>query len=639
MKIIKNINKSWKFEDQNKVTHDIDLPHTWNGIDGQDGGADYYRGTLKYTTTFDLNEDINTHDIYLEFKAVNASAIVYLNDELVGKHDGGYSAFRFDITKFVKPHNELVVLVDNSENDKVYPQKADFTFYGGIYRDVNLLILDKDHFDYDYFGALPIKIDPVVLNNEGKVVVEAFTKSNKDIIVEIYDGDNNLIKTAKNKEEIIINNPHLWNGKKDPYLYVAKAKLMDNDKVIDEVSHQFGFRTFTYDSKKGFFLNGISYPLRGVSRHQDRLLKGNAISKEDQEEDMNLILDIGANTIRLAHYQHDDYFLDLCDKYGLVIWAEVPYISKHMPNAKENIEQQLKELIYQQYNHPSIAVWGISNEITMFKADKKDLIADHVYLNNLVHKIDPNRKTVLACFAMCGPMNKIAHITDVVSWNLYLGWYVHGLFLNDLWLHLFHLLYPKRCIGYSEYGAEGMPNLHSSHPKIGDNSEEYQAHYHEFLLRCFARHPYLWATHVWNMFDFASDGRDQGGEPGRNHKGLVTIDRKIKKDSFYLYKAYWSDEPFVHIASKRYVNRIDKKATITVYSNQKHLTFIHNGKVIEKDGDKVFTFKIKLAKENKIEVKSGNLYDVAYIKKVDKPDPSYVNKTGNSHSWEKKDKK
>ena len=184
-----------------------------------------------------------------------------------------------------------------------------------------------------------------------------------------------------------------------------------------------------------------------------------------------------------------------------------------------------------------------------------------------------------------------------------------------------------------------MPNLHSSHPKIGDNSEEYQAHYHEFLLRCFARHPYLWATHVWNMFDFASDGRDQGGEPGRNHKGLVTIDRKIKKDSFYLYKAYWSDEPFVHIASKRYVNRTDKKATITVYSNQKHLTFIHNGKVIEKDGDKVFTFKIKLAKENKIEVKSGNLYDVAYIKKVDKPDPSYVNKTGNSHSWEKKDKK
>ena len=255
-----------------------------------------------------------------------------------------------------------------------------------------------------------------------------------------------------------------------------------------------------------------------------------------------------------------------------------------MPNAKDNIEQQLKELIYQQYNHPSIAVWGISNEITMFKADKKDLIADHVYLNNLVHKIDPNRKTVLACFAMCGPMNKIAHITDVVSWNLYLGWYVPGLFLNDFWLHLFHLLYPKRCIGYSEYGAEGMPNLHSSHPKIGDNSEEYQAHYHEFLLRCFARHPYLWATHVWNMFDFASDGRDQGGEPGRNHKGLVTIDRKIKKDSFYLYKAYWSDEPFVHIASKRYVNRIDKKATITVYSNQKHLTFIHNGKVIEKDG-------------------------------------------------------
>ena len=638
MKEIININKNWIFIDQNNKQNKINLPHTWNNIDGQDGGDDYYRGTLTYLYEFENKYDLNKKDIYLEFKGANASSKVYINDQLVGTHDNGYSTFRFNITSYLKDKNILKVEVDNSINDTVYPQKADFTFYGGIYRDVNLLILEKEHFDYDFFGALPLKIDPIMKDNKGLLTIQAFTKSNKDIVIEIYNQEKELLYTLSNKEQITIDNPHLWNGLEDPYLYLAKAKLMDNGVVLDEIEHHFGFRSYEFNPKKGFFLNGKLYPLRGVARHQDRLNVGNAITKEDQDEDMNLILDIGANTLRLSHYQHDDYFLSLCDKYGLVVWAEVPYISKYMEHGEENIENQLKELVYQQYNHPSILIWGISNEITMFKADKKKLVNHHIKLNNLVHSIDPNRKTALACFAMCGPFNKLAHITDLVSWNLYLGWYVPGLFLNDVWLNFFHFVYPNRCIGYSEYGAEGMPNLHSNKPKIGDNSEEYQAKYHEYLVKCFARHPYMWATHVWNMFDFASDGRDQGGEPGRNHKGLVTFDRKIKKDAFYVYKAYWSKEPFIHIASKRFINRTGNKATITVYTNQKEVTLIHNDNKITKKGDKIFKFKIKLDKENYITAISNNLKDTSYIKKVNELDQNYINTTGNSHSWEKKDK-
>ena len=341
---------------------------------------------------------------------------------------------------------------------------------------------------------------------------------------------------------------------------------------------------------------------------------------------MALIAELGANTVRLAHYQHDQYFYDLCDQYGMVVWAEIPYISEHMPNGRENTISQMKELIEQNYNHPCIVCWGVSNEITISTKDKKDMLENHHVLNDLCHELDPTRFTTLACYAVCGPFNKVAHITDVVSWNLYLGWYMPGCFLNDLWIGFWHLCYPNRPLGYSEYGAEGMPNLHSEHPRRNDHTEEYQAKYHEFMLRCFCRHPYMWSTHVWNMFDFAADARDQGGEPGMNHKGLVTFDRKTKKDSFYLYKAWWSKDPFVHICSKRFTDRAKDTITVKVYSNQPTVTLKVNGREIGSatEPDHVFTFRVKVEKNTKVEAVAGSLKDSTVFHKVDVPNPDYV---------------
>ena len=411
---------------------------------------------------------------------------------------------------------------------------------------------------------------------------------------------------------------------------------MVNGTVEDETTTRFGVRSFKVDPKKGFFLTGKSYPLHGVSRHQDRKGLGNAITREMHDEDMALIRELGANTIRLAHYQHDQYFYDLCDEYGMVVWAEIPYISEHLPNGRQNTIAQMEELICQNYNHPCIVCWGVSNEITISTKDKADMLDNHRQLNDLCHRMDPTRLTTLACYAMCGPFNPVAHITDLVSWNLYLGWYVPGLFLNDLWLNFFHLVYPNRALGFSEYGAEGMPNLHSEHPRRGDHTEEYQAHYHEYMLRCFERHPWMWANHVWNMFDFAADARDQGGEPGMNHKGLVTFDRKTKKDSFYLYKAWWSEEAFVHICSKRFADRTASEIEVKVYSNQKTVALFADGqKVAEQTGEHVFTFKVPLNGEVKLQAVAGECIDTASFRKVDTPNPGYklVKTKSKSANW------
>ena len=639
MKTVTNINKGWKFVySKDGSEQDIDLPHTWNGDDGQDGGNDYWRGVCKYIKVLKKPQISGDGAVYLEFKGVNASAKVYVNGVLAGEHDGGYSAFRCNITPYLQDNNQIIVEADNSVNDRVYPQRADFTFYGGIYRDVNLICADKLRFDLDYYGCNPIKIDPEVKDGNGLVRVTAYSNGG-NIKIGIYDAQNNKIAEPANGEIAKIENARLWKGIKDPYLYKAVAELYDGDTKVDEISANFGFRTYYVDPKKGFYLNGELYPLRGVCRHQDRPHIGNALTKAEHDEDMALILEVGANTLRLAHYQHDDYFYELCDRAGLVVWAEIPYISRHMKNGNKNAESQMTELILQQYNHASIVFWGISNEITMMKTDKKDMLKMHRKLNELCHKLDPSRLTTLACFAMCSFGNKSAHITDVVSWNLYLGWYVPGLFLNDVWLNLFHFFHPKRAIGYSEYGAESMPNLHSAKPKRFDNTEDYQAIYHEYMLEFFARHPYLWGTHVWNMFDFAADGRNQGGDPGMNHKGLVTFDRKTKKDAFYLYKAYWSEQPVLHLCGKRYKNRTGRKTSITVYSNVGQPEIYNNGELVAtpkpQKGGKVYKCKIKLLAQNNITVKAGGLTDGETFIKVSKPDPSYRITKGNSMSWEK----
>lgn len=560
-----------------------------------------------------------------------------LNGSPVCNHDGGYSTFRANITELLRDENELTVEVDNSKNDRVYPQKADFTFYGGIYRDVSLMVVSKNHFTLDYFGGPGIRITPTVQGADASVQVTTWHDGEGEVSIELLDAAGNTVATGKGPDiTLTIFNAHLWNGVKDPYLYSCKARLVVNGTVEDETTTRFGVRSFKVDPKKGFFLNGKSYPLHGVSRHQDRKGLGNAITREMHDEDMALIKEIGANTIRLAHYQHDQYFYDLCDEVGMVVWAEIPYISEHMPNGRENTISQMKELIIQNYNHPCIVCWGVSNEITISTKDKKDMLDNHRQLNDLCHEMDKTRLTTLACYAMCGPFNRSAHITDMVSWNLYLGWYVPGFILNDLWMGFFHLCFPNRPFGYSEYGAEGMPNLHSTHPHRGDHTEEYQAKYHEYMLRCFKRHPWMWATHVWNMFDFAADARDQGGEPGMNHKGLVTFDRKTKKDSFYLYKAWWSDEAFVHICSKRFVERTGSTATVKVYSNQSTVALYVNGnKVGEQTGEHVFTFKVPLNGELHIQAVAGDRTDESVIRHVDTPNPEYkLHKTkSKSANW------
>ena len=638
MREITKIMKGWEFTGPDGTTTTVDLPHTWNARDGQDGGNDYWRGTCIYRTHFAAPQfNTASHQVWIQFDGVNASAHVVLNGSPVCNHDGGYSTFRANITELLRDENELTVEVDNSKNDRVYPQKADFTFYGGIYRDVSLMVVSKNHFTLDYFGGPGIRITPTVQGADASVQVTTWHDGEGEVSIELLDAAGNTVATGKGPDiTLTIFNAHLWNGVKDPYLYSCKARLVVNGTVEDEITTRFGVRSFKVDPKKGFFLNGKSYPLHGVSRHQDRKGLGNAITREMHDEDMALIKEIGANTIRLAHYQHDQYFYDLCDEVGMVVWAEIPYISEHMPNGRENTISQMKELIIQNYNHPCIVCWGVSNEITISTKDKKDMLDNHRQLNDLCHEMDKTRLTTLACYAMCGPFNRSAHITDMVSWNLYLGWYVPGFILNDLWMGFFHLCFPNRPFGYSEYGAEGMPNLHSTHPHRGDHTEEYQAKYHEYMLRCFKRHPWMWATHVWNMFDFAADARDQGGEPGMNHKGLVTFDRKTKKDSFYLYKAWWSDEAFVHICSKRSVERTGSTATVKVYSNQSTVALYVNGnKVGEQTGEHVFTFKVPLNGELHIQAVAGDRTDESVIRHVDTPNPEYkLHKTkSKSANW------
>ncbi len=609
----------------------VDLPHSWNAVDGQDGGNDYHRGTCYYAKQIAKADLPQTDRIYLEIKGANSSADVYVNGSKIKSHDGGYSTWRVDMTDSLQDTNLIVIAVDNAPNDRVYPQMADFTFYGGLYRDVNIIGVSDSHFDLDYFGAPGIKVTPEVKGGDAEVEIEVFVTNKKDgqtLRYTVTDAQGNVVETKTtddDDEDFDIKNVHLWNGRKDPYLYTATVELLEGDTVLDNVSARFGCRTFKVDPEKGFFLNGKSYPLRGVSRHQDRWGLGNAILPEHHKEDIELICEVGANTIRLAHYQHDQYFYDLCDEKGLVIWAEIPYISKHLPGGRENTVSQMTELVAQNYNHASIFFWGLSNEITMGGAEDPDLIENHKILNDLVHKMDKTRLTTIAVVSMCGIDASYLQIPDLVSYNHYFGWYGGDTSMNGPWFDKFHAKYPKIPIGMSEYGCEAL-NWHNSNPSQGDYSEEYQAYYHEELIKQLFSRPYIWATHVWNMFDFGADARAEGGENGQNHKGLVTFDRKYKKDSFYAYKAWLSDEPFVHLCGKRYVDRVEDTTKVTVYSNQPEVELFANGKSLGKKtaADHFFYFDVPNAGETTLIAVAGEHKDESVIRKVDKFNEDYL---------------
>lgn len=637
MREVINLNAKWAFsKEATQVPTEVspkwnvvNLPHSWNAIDGQDGGNDYYRGTAYYAKNVSKLDLPEAEQYYLEIQGANSSADVYVNGKHLAHHDGGYSTWRVNITDALEMENLFVIAVDNAANDTVYPQMADFTFYGGLYRDVNIIAVKESHFDLDYYGGTGIKVTPTVNGKDAQIEVEVYVTKKKEEHTFIYlirDAEGNTVANISSDDTKVlmpIEQVHLWHGRKDPYLYEADVLLVEGANVIDAVCTRFGCRTFEIHPDRGFILNGEEYPLRGVSRHQDRWGYGNALLSEHHEEDMDLICEMGATTIRLAHYQHDQYFYDLCDERGMVVWAEIPYISKHMPKGCENTISQMKELIVQNYNHPSIVVWGLSNEITMSGSDE-DLIENHELLNKLVHEMDPTRLTTIASVSMCDIHDPYIQIPDVVSYNHYFGWYGGDTSMNGPWFDKFHKTFPDIPIGCSEYGCEAL-NWHTSKPMQGDYTEEYQAYYHEELIKQLFSRKYLWATHVWNMFDFGADARAEGGENGQNHKGLVTFDRKYKKDSFYAYKAWLSDEPFVHICGKRYVDRVEDVTKVTVYSNLPEVELKVNGKRLSKKKSKQHFFYFDVPNEGTsvLTAKAGECTDTSVIHKVEKFNEAY----------------
>lgn len=583
----------------------VNLPHTWNAKDGQDGGNDYFRGSCIYAVN--LDRPVNGDRIYLEIEAAALVADVYVNGTHVTHHEGGYSTFRADCTALLKEKDNLIcVRVDNSDNGYVYPQMADFTFYGGLYRNVSLVTVSETHFSMDYSGADGVACSASVENEAEKTTAKVSAKAwitnpkEGDLVqFTIFNADGHVVavdgaEAGESAEaKITMDNPHLWNGTEDPYLYKVQAQILRNEEIVDQVTVPLGIRTFSVDPQKGFFLNGKSYPLRGVSRHQDKEGVGCALTAEDMKLDAKLIHEVGANTIRLAHYQHSRYFYDLCDRIGFVVWAEIPFISAMNTDLRghENCKSQMRELIYQNYNHPSICFWGIANELTL-SGEVPGMEKNLNELNDLVHEIDPTRLTTMAQFTGCPTDSKLNTITDVLSYNHYFGWYMGAFEDNEAWLDSFHEKYPEIALGVSEYGCEAVTKYHSDTPQVKDYTEEYQALYHEHMAQIISERPWLWATHVWNMFDFAADSRDEGGVRGRNNKGLVTMDRKTKKDSFYLYKAYWSKDPFVHICGSRFTQRTGDTVDVKVYSNLSEVTLYVDGQCIEsKRAKKIFLFE------------------------------------------------
>ena len=627
------INDNWKFvkqagnaaEAMQAEGERISLPHTWNAEDGQDGGNDYYRGTCWYIKELTEVEKTEEEEVYLEFLGAAMISDVYLNGEKLFHHEGGYSTFRVNLTAYLTEKNVLAVAVDNGDNTICYPQKADFTFYGGLYRSVNLLVVPREHFALDYCGTPGIKLTPEVdlETKKANVTVEVWTSGNpKEVTITAAEQTKNVEVSGNYAKTVFeIEQVHLWDGLEDPYLYSAEAVLASGDRV----STRFGCRTFEMDSQKGFLLNGRSYPLRGVSRHQDVKGVGNALSLEDHQRDMEIIKELGATTLRLAHYQHAQEFYDLCDENGLVVWAEIPYITMHMSSARANTLSQMEELIVQNYNHPSICCWGLSNEITAASAVDEDLLENHRLLNDLSHRLDATRPTTMANVFMLEIDSPILEIPDINSYNLYFGWYLGDLEQNEEFFDEYHEKYPDRVIGFSEYGADANPQYQSSKPEKGDYTESYQAVYHEHMLKMIEERPWLWATHVWNLFDFAADGRDEGGKHGENQKGLVTIDRRLKKDAFYLYKAAWNQkEPFVHLCGKRYADRAEEMTEVKVYSNQPEVTLFVDGNEVEtKAGKTIFTFPVALQGEHTIEARSGAVSDQMQIRRVEEENPTY----------------
>ena len=604
------LNNDWNFRFSHQVQKGtevrVDLPHTWNAQDALSGKIDYKRGIGNYEKNLFIRPEWKGKRLFIRFEGVNNIADVFINRRHIGEHRGGYGAFIFEITGKVEygKENSILVRVNNGEQLDIMPLVGDFNFYGGIYRDVHLLITDETCISpLDYASPGVRLIQDSVSHRYAKVraIVDLSNGSSGnqevELNVRLLDGQRVVKEGTKNvnlsgnevmQQELTfeIDQPHLWNGRQDPFLYQAEVTLFRNGQMVDRVTQPLGLRFYRIDSDKGFFLNGKHLPLKGVCRHQDRSEVGNALRPQHHEEDAALMLEMGVNAVRLAHYPQATYFYDLMDKNGIIVWAEIPFVGPggyndkgfvDLPAFRANGKEQLKELIRQHYNHPSICVWGLFNELTELGDNPVEYIKE---LNVLAHQEDTTRPTTSASNQM-GDLN---FITDAIAWNRYDGWY--GGTPADLgkWLDRMHKDHPEICIAISEYGAGAsiyhqQDSLVKTVPTSWWHPENWQTYYHIENWKTISSRPYVWGSFVWNMFDFGAAHRTEGDRPGINDKGLVTFDRKFRKDAFYFYKANWNREkPMLYLTGKRNTVRTQRLQTITAFTNLSGAELFVNGK-------------------------------------------------------------
>lgn len=604
------LNNDWNFRFSHQVQKGtevrVDLPHTWNAQDALSGKIDYKRGIGNYEKNLFIRPEWKGKRLFIRFEGVNNIADVFINRRHIGEHRGGYGAFIFEITGKVEygKENSILVRVNNGEQLDIMPLVGDFNFYGGIYRDVHLLITDETCISpLDYASPGVRLIQDSVSHRYAKVraIVDLSNGSSGnqevELNVRLLDGQRVVKEGTKNvnlsgnevmQQELTfeIDQPHLWNGRQDPFLYQAEVTLFRNGQMVDRVTQPLGLRFYRIDSDKGFFLNGKHLPLKGVCRHQDRSEVGNALRPQHHEEDVALMLEMGVNAVRLAHYPQATYFYDLMDKNGIIVWAEIPFVGPggyndkgfvDLPAFRANGKEQLKELIRQHYNHPSICVWGLFNELTELGDNPVEYIKE---LNVLAHQEDTTRPTTSASNQM-GDLN---FITDAIAWNRYDGWY--GGTPADLgkWLDRMHKDHPEICIAISEYGAGAsiyhqQDSLVKTVPTSWWHPENWQTYYHIENWKTISSRPYVWGSFVWNMFDFGAAHRTEGDRPGINDKGLVTFDRKVRKDAFYFYKANWNrEEPMLYLTGKRNTVRTQRLQTITAFTNLSGAELFVNGK-------------------------------------------------------------
>ncbi len=612
------INSGWKFlrADEPGVEagaypdqqwQKISLPHTWNATDGQDGGNDYYRGVGWYRKKLELSPTLRGKSLFVKFDAASTVAEVFVNGARAGIHKGGFGAFCIEITPFIQfdAPNVVAVKVSNAHDSTISPLRGDFTVFGGLYRDVHLLALEDlsisplDHASPGVYlkqlqvsgERAEVEVTAVLRNASARArraTVRCSVTDQQGNSVQVSETSISLLPRSQQNsiQNISMSTPHLWNGRRDPYLYQVSVELLEGLTVVDRVDQPLGLRSFNIDAERGFFLNGEPYPLRGVNRHQDREDMGWAIGRKEQAEDFRLIEELGCTAVRLAHYQHAQEFYDLCDRGGMVVWAELALVDWVHASAEfaEVCKQQLTELIKQNYNHPSVIMWSMFNEL--MPDDNRPLYGRLVSeLNALAKRLDPTRLTVAASRSAYDGSEYMNSVTDVIGYNVYKGWYEDSPEDLGAYLDMLHQRFPARAFCISEYGAGASIRQHEVPPRhpapAGPwHPEEWQVHLHEVSWAALRSRPFVWAAFVWVMFDFASDWRSEGEKPGRNDKGLVTADRKVKKDAFYLYKAFWNPEPMIHICSRRYATRPAGPTEVRIYSNCESVALAVNGKDI-----------------------------------------------------------